>query len=221
MHRSLRRSCSENSDGVVSISPEPTFPVGAVVTARVGDADLNVDPQAIDEVDVDITVDSGAPEVLTLVELGPDRGVFAAILPASSSSDLPAGSVVTATYVDADDGLGDTNVVKSASTTAVPAVSSDGVVSISPEPTFPVGAVVTARVGDADLNSNPLEIEEVDVSITVEGGATEVLTLVELGPDSGVFEAILPASVSSDLPAGSEVTATYVDADNGLATPTS
>ena len=107
-----------SSDGVVSISPEPTFPVGAVVTARVGDADLNLDSEAIDEVDVSITVDGGEPAVLTLVELGPDRGVFAAILPASSSSDLLAGSVVTATYVDATDGLGGTDVVKSASTTA-------------------------------------------------------------------------------------------------------
>jgi hypothetical protein len=203
------------SDGVVSISPAPEFPVGAVVTARVGDADLNADRQAIDEVDVDITVDGGAPEVLTLVELGPDRGVFAAILPASLSSDLSAGSVVTATYVDADNG-DETNVVKSASTTAVPVVSSDGVVSISPAPTFPVGAVVTARVGDTDLNSDPQAIDEVDVDITVDGGAPEVLTLVELGPDRGVFEAILPASSSSDLPAGSVVTATYVDADNGL-----
>ncbi len=107
------------SDGVVSISPEPTFPVGAVVTARVGDADLNSNPLEIEEVDVGITVDSGTPEVLTLVELGPDRGVFAAILPASLSSDLPADSVVTATYVDADDGLGGIDVVKSASTTAI------------------------------------------------------------------------------------------------------
>ena len=104
---------------------------------------------------------------------------------------------------------------KSASTTAVPAVSSDGVVSISPEPEFPVGAVVTASVGDADLNSDPEAIDEVDVDIKVDGGTPEVLTLVELGPDSGVFEAVLPASSSSDLPTGSVVTATYVDADDG------
>jgi hypothetical protein len=203
------------SDGVVSISPEPTFPVGAVVTARVGDADLNSNPLEPEKVDVGITVDSGTPEVLTLVELGPDRGVFAAILPASSSSDLLAGSVVTATYVDADDGLGGTAVVKSASTTAVPDVSSDGVVSISPEPEFYVGAVVTASVGDTDLNLDPEAIDEVDVDITVDDGDPEALTLFELDPDSGVFAAILPASSSSDLPAGSVVTATYVDADNG------
>ncbi len=60
-----------SSDGVVSISPEPTFPVGAVVTARVGDADLNSDPQAIDEVDVAITVDGGDPEVSDIGRAGP------------------------------------------------------------------------------------------------------------------------------------------------------
>ena len=83
-------------DGVVSITPVPTFPVGGLLTARVGDADLDLDSEAIDVVDVAIAVDGVDTGVLTLVELGLDRGVFAATLPASYSA-RPAGSVVTAT----------------------------------------------------------------------------------------------------------------------------
>jgi len=83
-------------DGVVSITPVPTFPVGGLLTARVGDADLDLDSEAIDVVDVAIAVDGVDTGVLTLVELGLDRGVFAATLLASYSA-RPAGSVVTAT----------------------------------------------------------------------------------------------------------------------------
>ena len=105
-----------NSDGVVSVSPSPEFQTGDVLTARVGDADLNADPNVAEEVDVAISTTTGLSDSLTLVEQGADRGVFAAILP-DAYSELAAGEVVTVTYTDADIGDGSSEV-KTATTTA-------------------------------------------------------------------------------------------------------
>ncbi len=118
-----------NPDGTVEISPGPEFETGSLLTARVGDSDLNMDENVAEEVDVFFSVgsanQSGGGIPLTLVEQGVNRGVFAASLP-DIYSNLPAGTVITVTYVDADDGNGDTSgIVKSASTTTVAAVDSD------------------------------------------------------------------------------------------------
>lgn len=94
-----------NSDAQVLLEPKESFPVGSLLTARVGDADLNLDPLVIDEVVVDISTDSGLSDTLTLIELGENRGVFAATLP-EEFSNVDAGTAVTVTYVDEDDGSG-------------------------------------------------------------------------------------------------------------------
>lgn len=88
-----------SSEASVLLQPEETFPVGAVLTARVGDADLNIDPAVAETVDVTISTDSGLSEPLTLVEQGSNRGMFAALLPEAFSQVEP-GTVVTLTYVD-------------------------------------------------------------------------------------------------------------------------
>ncbi|HUH58094.1 MAG TPA: hypothetical protein VL020_06230, partial [Pseudomonadales bacterium] len=49
-------------------------------------------------------------------EQGENRGAFAAVLP-EKYSNIPVGTVVTITYVDADDGTG-ASVTKSSSSTA-------------------------------------------------------------------------------------------------------
>jgi len=105
-----------SSDAVVTLSPSPEFVIGEVLTARVGDADLNGDPSVVDEVSVTLTSSDGYTDTLVLEELGADRGVFAAILP-EKYSDTEVGTVVTLTYTDADRGDG-ISVEKSASTTA-------------------------------------------------------------------------------------------------------
>jgi hypothetical protein len=124
-----------DSAGVVEISASPTFEIGSSLTARVGDSDLNLDDSVAEEVDVLMSlgaISEGAIGVpLTLVEQGANRGVFAASLP-DWLSNLPEGYVVTITYIDADDGSGNINVEKTASTIAVtdleaPDWDSDGV----------------------------------------------------------------------------------------------
>ena len=116
-------------DGVVEISPEPYFDVGHQLTARVGDSQLNMDDTVAEEVEVLVSMD-GAPGVpLTLIEQGVNRGVFAALLPDEFSvGSIPSGTVVTVTYMDADDGAGGIDVEKSAVTTALlPDLDNDGV----------------------------------------------------------------------------------------------
>ena len=94
-----------SSDGVVLLQPDPTFEVGDVLTARVGDADLNLDPMVVDLVDVEIASASAPTAMLTLVEQGANRGVFAALLPPDFGEGA-IGTTVTMTYQDADIGTG-------------------------------------------------------------------------------------------------------------------
>jgi len=101
-----------SSDASVLLQPETTFAIGSLLTARVGDADLNQNPAVAEEVTVSISSSSGLSDTLTLVEQGTNRGVFAATLP-ESYSNVPAGTVVTMAYFDAS-----AAVEKTASTTA-------------------------------------------------------------------------------------------------------
>lgn len=109
-----------SSDAKVLIEPSDEFAIGSLLTARVGDADMNLDPLGIDKVDVTISTDFGLTATLTLEELGENRGVFAATLPEDFSL-VDAATVVTVTYVDADTGQA-VNVTKTSSTTAIPQV---------------------------------------------------------------------------------------------------
>ena len=129
-----------SSDAVVLLDPNPEFVVGSLLTARVGDADLNTDPLVIEEVVVAIT-NGDISGTLTLVEQGENRGVFVASLPEEYSNVAP-GTVVTMTYIDADNGTG-ASVTKTSSSEAVedlPPILSD--VSITD---FQVPATVTDK----------------------------------------------------------------------------
>ena len=115
-----------SSDAAVLLDPNPEFVVGSLLTARVGDADLNTDPLEIETVVVDIATDTGLSGELTLIEQGENRGVFVASLP-EEYSDVAIGTVVTMTYIDEDNGSG-VEVAKTSSSTAaedVPPLTSD------------------------------------------------------------------------------------------------
>ena len=101
-----------SSVGAVRLDPQPTFAIGGLLTARVGDKDLNANPLVAEAVTVRISTSSGLQDNLTLVEQGPNRGVFAAILPDAYSNVVP-GTVVTMSYTDAS-----ASTVRTASTTA-------------------------------------------------------------------------------------------------------
>ena len=94
-----------SSDGAVQLDPQPTFAVGSLLTARVGDKDLNINPLLAETVVVNIATSNGLNGTLTLVEQGPNRGVFAAILP-DAYSNVPVGTIVTMSYSDASAGRG-------------------------------------------------------------------------------------------------------------------
>ena len=102
-----------SSDAEVLMEPRDTFVIGSLLTARVGDADLNTDPLVADEVDVLISSDTGLSGTLTLIEQGENRGVFAASLP-EEYSNVEVGTLVTMTYTDAS-----AAVDKSSSTEAI------------------------------------------------------------------------------------------------------
>ncbi|MEN8166012.1 MAG: choice-of-anchor F family protein [Pseudomonadota bacterium] len=89
-----------SSTGVISLNPSPEFLIGDPLFVRVGDADMNLDPNAADTLDVQAS-SNGLNATITLTEEGDDRGVFVAGLPAEFSN-VEADTVVTVTY---DDGI--------------------------------------------------------------------------------------------------------------------
>ena len=106
-----------DQDASVQIDPNPTFTIGDLLTARVGDGDLNTDPNVAETVDVTVEASGSttiAPETLTLIEQGENRGVFVETLP-EKFSNVNLGTTVTVTYIDANTGT-ETNVTKTAST---------------------------------------------------------------------------------------------------------
>jgi len=111
----------ESSDAVVLLEPKDTFTIGSLLTARVGDSDLNDSETAADTVDVKIAANNGdggvviSSQTLRLTELGENRGVFAATLP-DEFSNVAVGTVVTMTYLD-ENTTGD--AIKESSTRAV------------------------------------------------------------------------------------------------------
>lgn len=111
-----------DSAAAVEISPSPVFEIGSLLTARVGDADLNTDELIAEEVEVFVSVgtinDDAIGIPVTLIEQGTNRGVFAAALP-DFFSNIPEHYVVKVTYIDADDGSGNVDIEKTASTLAL------------------------------------------------------------------------------------------------------
>lgn len=126
-----------SSVGAVRLDPQPTFAIGSLLTARVGDKDPNLNSAIAETVVVNIATSTGLNGTLTLVEQGPNRGVFAAILP-DAYSNVAAGTIVTMSYDDASAG-----VVRTSSTTAasapVPILSKVSITDLSVPPTVTDG----------------------------------------------------------------------------------
>jgi len=105
------------SDGVISLSGAK-YACEDTATIRVVDCDLNTDDTTVQTVAV--TIDSTSEpggETVVLTETDPASATFRASIPLSVVDgagvlQVADGDLVTATYVDADDGLGGTDVVK-------------------------------------------------------------------------------------------------------------
>ena len=103
------------SQGLVQLGGN-SFACDATAGVHVIDCDLNLDDNAIETVDVTVTSTSEPTgELVTLTETGPASANFAAGLPLSTFDSVGVllianGDSIVATYVDADDGNGNTNV---------------------------------------------------------------------------------------------------------------
>lgn len=113
----------------------------AQATLRVVDCDLNTDDQVIESVDVEIASTSEpAGESVRLTETGPASAVFVGSvaldeLNAVGVLRVAPGDTVTATYVDADNGQGGTNVPVVAGATvdcAPPVIANVQVAEVNP-----------------------------------------------------------------------------------------
>jgi len=106
-------NCS--SQGIIVLN-KGKYPCGATATLQVIDCDVNTDDQVAEVVDVTITSDSEpAGELVTLTETAPASSKFEGtilmdITDAAGVLLIADGDTVTATYIDADDGLGNFNV---------------------------------------------------------------------------------------------------------------
>jgi Subtilase family len=132
-------NCS--SAGIVGMGGNLFSCVGST-GVQVVDCDLNTSDDIIDTVDVLIDSDSnlGGPLLLTLVETAPEAATFTgsfSFADTMGTADIVVseGDTMSVTYVDADDGNGNTNVVVIASATidcTPPAIKSVSVSNIEP-----------------------------------------------------------------------------------------
>lgn len=116
--------------GAVSISSKgfvgldrTRYNAASTIMISVGDADLNVNPAAADEVTITISsAEEPAGETVQLVETGPDTAMFFGSVPTGPGPAAPGngilevaeGNAITAAYQDADDGTGSPAVVTAA-----------------------------------------------------------------------------------------------------------
>jgi hypothetical protein len=101
--------------GIASLDRN-VYQCGADLALRVSDCDLNMDDNVAETVIVHVTSDSDpVGEMVVLTETGPLTADFRAVLPTSTTDSAGVlrtldGDTITLTYVDADDGFGNTNV---------------------------------------------------------------------------------------------------------------
>ncbi len=101
---------------------------------------------------------------------------------------------------------------------ALPVFSSEGNITIVPEPTFTPGETLRVAVADADLNTDPTKEENLTVVVKSSLGGEESVLLIERGVDSSFFVGSLETeTVAVDnngvlaVQEGTIVTAYYTD----------
>ncbi|MHC4090279.1 MAG: trypsin-like serine peptidase, partial [Planctomycetota bacterium] len=135
---SLATLCSDA--GEIALD-RAALPCEGIADIEVVDCGLNTDDEAIETVTVTIDSDSEpAGESVVLTETQPDSAKFEGFIPLGTTNSagvllVAEGDTVTATYIDADDGEGGTNIVVTA--TAIvdctpPVISNVQVLGVQP-----------------------------------------------------------------------------------------
>lgn len=156
----------------------------ASATLRVVDCDLNSDDALVDTVNVTIASTSEpAGESVVLTEISPEAATFLGSIPLGTTDaagvlHIVEGDTITATYVDADDGLGGIHVTVTDTATVdctAPVISDVGVSNIGPRKatiTFNTsepaqgsteygdacGSPSGAKMGAADVTAHALDL---------------------------------------------------------------
>lgn len=113
-------NCSRQ--GVISLD-RSKYACSATATIQVVDCDLNTDSGAVEMINVTITSTSEpAGESVTLTETGAQTAVFRGTIPLATTDSsgvllIADTDTVTATYIDADDGMGGMNLTRTATAT--------------------------------------------------------------------------------------------------------
>ncbi|MBN1445410.1 MAG: hypothetical protein JW957_04820 [Candidatus Omnitrophica bacterium] len=115
---------SASRDGIVFFD-KSKYSDGDAVGLTVMDMDLNADHEAADQVVIPVTLSGGDSENLVLDETSANTGIFEGVIPLSENSPQTGNGIleasdqeiITATYIDNDDGLGNT-VTKTATASA-------------------------------------------------------------------------------------------------------
>jgi hypothetical protein len=110
--------------GVITLN-QPHYQIGDTVRIRVVDCGLNTNPNAVETVVITINSSSEpAGESVLLTETNPNSAQFEGAIVISATNApgvllVSVGDTITATYIDADDGQGHYNVVRTATATVV------------------------------------------------------------------------------------------------------
>ncbi len=129
-------NCS--SAGIISVGGN-LFSCEGSTNVQVVDCDLNTSDLVVDTVDVMISSTSDAGFMLTLTETAPESSAFTASFSYADSAGadllVSAGDTVTASYLDADDGNGGSNILVESSATVdctAPVISNAMATNIEP-----------------------------------------------------------------------------------------
>jgi hypothetical protein len=188
-----------SSDAIIQLDPSPEFVAGSLLTARVADADLNLDPGVIDTTTVEVTTNNGsvAPYTLTLEELGVDRGAFAGNLP-DAFSNVAVNTIVIVTYVDVSGGATDPETIMA--TSAVAGSLPSGNLQFNP-----ASYAIAEDGGDADItiervggSLGTVSVEYSTESATAAGNADYVPDTGTLTFADGVLSQTISVAILDD-----------------------
>jgi hypothetical protein len=208
-------------------TPRSQFTIGAQpLFVTLTDADENRNPGLAETAVVSLisTITGDVEGTVTLVETGPNTGVFRnatgvpTLIAAAANNDgrvqTAAGAIVTANYTDRDDANDRSVATAQMLQEELPATrlefrtgTGPGATTTSTYQVFTTGRDQAFLIlEDRDANTNPLTVQSVPLSLVASGtplADTETVTLSETGANTGVFESTagVPIDIAPAAPA--------------------